>query len=489
MLSEEALIVLVALGACGLLALGVAELLWPTRRLPPPPRARPSTADVVAASAPAPAIEPANLGEPAATRPPGDVAAPSTVARRRARVHRTNALSRHGLESGRRPYGRRAAPAPAVTRTAASTETAPAPREESVVERCFALHQDGRHTEAVTLAAAAMEGADGDVRPSDPQAVAALWSVVARARQALGQPAEARAALESAVAAAPIADRTTYQRQLAILAEGVARGFLAEASRHPRLESEARLVAIGRATIWAECATTAMPADPALADLAAGAQAMLWPAYERTVVALVRRQDFRAARRLLREALADPRFPTERLEAFRALFSTTFSGEIGQLTAQAMRSVQEGRETDALAALRRVESLLQTLSDEALSPERREEVDRRLAWGYVKLGERRLSTGEHEEALEPLFRALAYEVDPERRQESHALLVRALEGVTDSRAIDVRALARAGDHEAARSHCDALRALLHGATDRGVAPGDVAASFAKVQRLFESLER
>jgi DNA-binding SARP family transcriptional activator len=61
--------------------------------------------------------------------------------------------------------------------------------------------------------------------------------------------------------------------------------------------------------------------------------------------------------------------------------------------------------------------------------------------------------------------------------------------VTDSRAIDVRALARAGDHEAARSHCDALRALLHGATDRGVAPGDVAASFAKVQRLFESLER
>jgi hypothetical protein len=488
MLSEEALIVLVALGACGLLALGVAELLWPTRRLPPPPRARTPTAEPAAAAS-GPLVESGDGEGPAATGPPGDAAAPSPVALRRPRVRRTSALSRHGLESGRSPYARRPAPEPAVALTATSTEIAAAPREESVVERCFALHQGGRDAEAVALASAAMEGADGDLRPADPQATAALWSVVARARQALGQPAEARTALESAVAAAPVAERTTYQRQLAVLAEGVARGFLAEASRHPRPESEERLVAIGRATTWAECATTAMPADAALADLAAGAQAMLWPAYERTVVGLVRRQDFRAARRLLREALADPRFPAERLEAFRALFSTTFSGEIGQLTAQAIRSVQEGRETDALGALHRVESLLETLSDEALSPERREEVDRRLAWGYGKLGERRLGAGEHEGALEPLLRALAYEADPERRQETHVLLVRALEGVTDSRAIDVRALAKAGDLEAARSHCDALRALLQGATDRGVAPGDVAASFTKVQRLFESLAR
>ena len=72
LLSEEALIVLAAFGACGLLVLGVVELLWPARprhpvrRLPPPVLHTP-------------------------------------------RPHRTSALVRHTLEAGRSPYRRRAA--------------------------------------------------------------------------------------------------------------------------------------------------------------------------------------------------------------------------------------------------------------------------------------------------------------------------------------------------------------------------------------------
>jgi hypothetical protein len=232
-----------------------------------------------------------------------------------------------------------------------------------------------------------------------------------------------------------------------------------------------------------------MATDPALAELAAGANAMLWPAWERTVMALVQRQDYRAARRLLREALADLGFPPGRAETFRGLFSGTFSGEIGQLTAQAIRSVQDAREADALSALERAESLLGTLSDGALPPKRREEVDRRLWWGYRALGERRVQAGDCEAALEPLFHALGYDVGPERREETRALLLRALDGVADARALAVRELADAGDREAAVVQCDKLWALLRGAGDRGLTRTELAGVHGKVQRLFESLGR
>src|SRR6185503_7845871 len=171
-------------------------------------------------------------------------------------------------------------------------------------------------------------------------------------------------------------------------------------------------------------------------------------------------------------------FPAALAETFKDLFSGTFSGEIGQLTAQAIRSMQEARESDALASLQRAE---------ALPPSRREEVDRRLWWGYNKLGAWRVEAGQHESALEPLFHALTYDVGPARRQETVALLARALDGVTDDRALTVRELADAGDREAALVQCDKLWALLRSAAEMGVGQTELASTFAKVQRLFESL--
>jgi len=480
MLSEEALIVAVAFAACGLLVLGVLELLWPTR----PRRARrerPHATVPSALAAVPPGPEPPAIVEAAVTFGLAPVAVPPPVMAHAGRVHRTSALTRHQLERGRSPYVRRASVLPAAGEAAAARGANP------VVERCFALHQARRDAEVVVLGMAALQGLDSAVRPDDPQTTAALWSVIALARQALGEDAEARAALESAIAAATPADRPAYQRQLAALADGVAGGLLAEADRHSGPQSEERLAAIQSAVTWLRGGVAAMPTDGRLADLAASAEAMLWSAYERTVMAFVQRQDFRAARRLLREALADPQFPAARIEAFRELFSGTFSGEIGQLTAQAIRSVQDAREVDALAALQRAESLMGTLSDEALSPKRREEVDRRLWWGYSKLGERRVACGEYETALEPLFHAFGYDVGPERHQETRALLVRALDGVADTRAPDIREQADAGDHEAAIVHCDRLWALLRSATERGLTAADVAAASTKVQRLFESL--
>jgi tetratricopeptide (TPR) repeat protein len=484
MLSEEALIVLTAFGACGLLALGVAELLWPTRRRHHPPPSRHTTG---AASAEPPAAEPAPpigaVDTVEAFVPARRVrVAAGVVAAARPRGHRTSAEVRHGLLPGGSPYVRRAA-APEAVSGAATAD----PQEDSVVERCFALHQARRHREAVTVGLATL--GDPGSRPSDAHATAALWSVVALARQAMGEEAAAREALESAIAIAPDADRPTYQRQLATLADGLARGLLAEVDGHARPESEECLATVRRAAAWAECAAAALPGDDALAELATTSQATVWSACERTIGALVQRQEFRPARRLLREALADPRFPAERVATFRELFSATYSGEIGQLTAQGLRSVQDGREVEALRALRRAETLLVTLNDEALSPQRREEVGRRLSWGYARLGERRVDAGEHEAALEPLFQALSYEADPERRRETRGLLGRALDRVTDARTLGIRALTESGNRDTALAHCDALRALLDGALTRGLTENDMAASLTKVNALIDTLRR
>jgi tetratricopeptide (TPR) repeat protein len=448
MLSEEALIVIAAFGACGLLALGVLELVWPTRPRHPVRVRRP-----VPARRPLPA------------RSPG--------------VHRIGALDGHGLTAARSPDVRPAPvplPAEAAIPVAALPdppvpvlESVGAPSVGSVVDECFALQQAGRYAEVVELATAALHAADETLRPSDAHGTAALWSVVALAHQGLGEDAEARTALEAAVAAAPAADRPTYQRQLGALADGVARRLLAEAEQHPRGESEECLQAIRAATEWLDYGVAAMPSDAALVELSLQAQDTLWRAHERAVLALLQRQDFRAARRLLRDALADPRFPTPRVEAFRDMFTGTFSGEIGQLTAQAIRSVQDAREADALRALQRAETLLATLDDEALSAKRREEVDRRLWWVYSRLGERRAGAGDFEAALGPLVHALGYDVGAERRDETRCLLERALDGCPD--------------REAATVYCDKLWARVHGAI------GTRAGAIGPTTRLLEPQER
>src|SRR5207237_6766352 len=169
--------------------------------------------------------------------------------------------------------------------------------------------------------------------------------------------------------------------------------LVAAAGAHVAPEAEGRVRDLRAALAWLERVREVAPDDGDLRELATTAEMRLWPAYEQVVMALVQRQEFREARRVLREALEDPRVPATRAETFRELLSGTFSGEIGQLTAQAIRSMQEARETEALVALERAERLLESVHDEALPPKRREEVDHRLWWTYNKLGRRRVDAG------------------------------------------------------------------------------------------------
>src|SRR6266850_236158 len=455
MLTEEALIVLAAFGACGLLILGVLELLWPTRprhavplRRPDVPRvARPHrqsaltrhsrdrSTPYVRRQAPlapspvplaplAPSVRPVAASAESVADAPLETLAAESAALAPAAVEAA-AIEPVTLEPAvsvepvviasatATPPSEDAGPplAAAPPRDAASDIELPA-ESESVVEICFALYQEQRYAEVIDRGADALTAGPDGWPLTDPQEKAALWSVVALARQGIGEDTQARTALENAIAEAPDSDRPTYQRQLASLAESVAQGLMAEAQRHASPDSEDCLGMIRSAVAWLERGATAAPADRGLTELTDDAHAMLWPAWQRTVMALAQRQEFRTARRLLREALADPSFPAGRAETFTELFSGTFSGEIGQLTAQAIRSMQDARESDALASLQRAETLLDTLNAETLPPSRREEVDRRLWWGYNKLGNRRVEAGQHEEALEPLFHALGYEVGP-----------------------------------------------------------------------------
>jgi tetratricopeptide (TPR) repeat protein len=464
MLSEEALILLAALGACGLLVLGVIDLMRPARR----------------GRQHAPVHNRA-AGHPRHARPGSpapDEAPPPPVRRRRPEAE--VAPGAGVAESTPAPASGAPAPAPVLPIIPEGLEPA------SVVEACFALYQEQRYDEVVSRGMAALTQAGAPDDGAHAQEIAALWSVIALARQAQGDDIAARGALEAAIAAAPEADRATYRHQLSALALHVAHGLMASAAG----DSEARLDALRAAVAWVDAGLAATPVDASLRELRPSVLDALWPAYERVVFALVQRQDFRAARRLLREAMEHGEFPTARADTFHELLSGTFSGEIGQLTAHAIRSMQDARESEALAALERADELLGRLADEALPPKRREEVDRRLWWGYNKLGARRVEAGEFEEALEPLFHALRFPtVGPERQAETRATLVRALIGATDARALAIEELADAGDLTAAAEQRDELVRLLRTASAHGITEQQLSTAVARVERLSDALGR
>jgi len=504
-LTEEALIVLAALVACGLVLLGVLELLWPTRPKHPVRRRVRVPAHNRAHSHPrhGRSARPATVERSPYTRRQAPRSAPVTPLRASpapgdvsdANVTPPPAVplvAASPIAEPVAPSPPPAAPPPAVRvpEPAMAAEGELTIEDGAIVDACFTLYQEHRYDEVIALGMASLTEGGPSHGEGRAQETAALWSIIALAKQGLGDDLGARAALEAAIETAPAADRLTYRHQLASLALHVANGLLATAAGHAAKDSEQRLDALRATVAWLDGGLAAAPDDVALRDLRTTALAALWPSYEQVVMGMVQQQEFRAARRLLREALDHAEFPAGRGEAFRELLSGTFSGEIGQLTAQAIRSMQEARESEALTALQRADELLGRLADEALPPKRREEVDRRLWWGYTKLGARRIEAGEFEQALEPLFHALRFAgVGPERQAETRALLVRGVEGVVDTRSLAIQQLAAEGDREAVVVETNKLWTLLSNATAQGVDEEALSAAFKRVHRLFEGLGR
>jgi hypothetical protein len=161
---------------------------------------------------------------------------------------------------------------------------------------------------------------------------------------------------------------------------------------------------------------------------------------------------------------------------------------VGQLTAQAIRSLQEAREADALESLQRAEDLLATIPGEALPAKRREEVDQRLWWAYTELGKRRLTAGDAEKALAPLRHALGFDaIGPDRQTETRTTLVQALEGVTTARTRSIRRLAEGGQRPVAVARVEDLRALLQGYAELGLTEDELSAPTAQIRHLCAEL--
>jgi len=379
------------------------------------------------------------------------------------------------------------APEPAQAPAGAPDASPPAPAfDPLLVETCFSLYQEGHYDELFTLADDVMRRLrSARLSGEGSRSAAALWSVVGLAKQALGDDEGARFALEAALEIAPADERDTYRQHVAALALSTAQSWLARAHSH---ETDDRVGAIRAGLAWIDRGLAAVAWDSRLRDLRQTACGTLWPACEQAALTLLQRQEFGAARRLLRQTLDDPECPPAHAEIFREMLTGTFGSEIGQLTAQAIRSMQEARESEALAALRRAEELLDTVPAEALPPKRREEVDQRLWWGYTKLGMRRVESGEYEDALDPLIHALRYgEIGPDRQAETRSALARALEGVADVRALAIRQLADGGQGDEAVLRAEQLRELVRSCGALGLTEEELSAPRAKAERLCAEL--
>ena len=510
MLTEETLIMFGALVALGLVFLGTLALLWPSRGTPdaasgePRQRWRSSHPRHAAGARErylkrAKASEATPIGRPQSTQTvaPARVTATPVTAAPVSPVSIAPTRPTPAPVSPTPTTSAPVTPAPVSPTSVGPAPVSPTPTTSAPVtptallDYCLELYQQHRHADVVETASAALAtDAPAERRPAGAHESAALWSILGLAQQGLGDHAAARAALDTAIATAPDVERPKYQRQLVALALAAARDLMAAAGAPAAPDSDGRVSSLRDALVWLARGRAAAPDDAELRELTATAETRLWPAYEQLVLALSQRQEFRAARGILREALERPGVPPARAETFRELFSGTFSGEIGQLTAQAIRSIQEARESEALSALERAERLLESVHDEALPPKRREEVDRRLWWSYDKLGRRRVDAGAFEEAIEPLVRALRLAATaPDRQAETRGALVRAFEGWTESAALAIREVAGAGDGEAALVRSDKLWTRLRAALHEGLTEQDLGVAFARVRRLFEEIGR
>jgi hypothetical protein len=507
MLTEEALILLATLGASGLLVLGAVELAWPSTprrparraRVAPPafyeppviaPRAVVEPPPVVEAVevvvADAPAIEPPPPPAPTVVVPPPPL-------RRAGRPGRAARDWRRGSSPVPPvPAVDLDPPSPVMSEIAASVigepapvADAPEPRPQVLpIDTCLAMYQDGRFSEVVSLGSAALEVHARMAVVSDrTHEAAALLDLVGLSKLALGDRDGARTAFCAAIRDAELSARSTSIEHLVALVQSVA----SSAGDATDGETDAvRLRELRACLVALEDALAAAPGDEGLVTAQATVRDALSPACERLVARVVSGEGDDQARDLVVETLADDAMPVAWRERLREQLAAASSAEIGHLTAQAIRSVQDGKDGEALEALERAERLAASLPIGAVADERREEFERRLWWGYTKVGMRRIEIRSFDGAVEPLFHALQLGgIDEERLGETRLALVRALDGVVDARAPAIQQLG--GD--TARIEIEKLTALVRSAIARGLGEDDLGEVLAKVTHLGQGLSQ
>ena len=204
---------------------------------------------------------------------------------------------------------------------------------------------------------------------------------------------------------------------------------------------------------------------------------------EREAAALCARREYTRALGLVQEVLASDAPAAGPLETLREILWISVTGEIGRLVGEALEAGSEG--LDALATLARAEAVAREVSGEVLGAGRQEDLNRRLWWGYTKLGAQRAEAGDFESALQALSHALRLASgDPERQGQTRRSLSRALDGAADRAEEDVKRFLEKGDRSAAEACGSAMSEAVDRALADGLAPEEVVGVIAKRRDLM-----
>jgi hypothetical protein len=441
--------------------------------LPTVARAMPETSAAAIAS-----FVPSAIGASAETiaAPPSGVSEPTTAEPERIVVDEPVAPLGPSEEPvipavpARPPRERRRAAAPDAGRTVLPIET------------CQAMYDEHRYTEVVSLGSAALEVHARMAAVSHrPDEASALQDLVGLARQELGDREGARAAFTAAITSATVAARPAYVRHLLTLVRGVVDGVNVKDDDAVRVrELRACLAAIASALDVA-------PGDESLSRARQAVLEAVGRICDRLVPFALDEDGDAAARDLLLDVAGDARMAGRWHDRLRERLAAGSSAEVGQLTVLAVRALQEGRDEEALQALERAERLAAALTGGPEADERREELERRLWWGYTKLGLRRLESRSFDAALDPLFRALRLgRVDNDRLAETRGALMRALDGVAEHAlpAIKVR---RDTDPAAAAQDSARLASALQAWTTHHLTEQDLGEAHERITVITEML--
>src|SRR5947207_2483587 len=205
-------------------------------------------------------------------------------------------------------------------------------------------------TKAAIQRLAQTASAPREAETAEPSAgaSAALLDLVGLSKQELGDRDGARMAFRAAIRRAAPHVRATYVRHLLAVVRRVADlDLTSEDSDATRLrELRGCMAAL-------DDALSMVPGDEGVRATQAMVRDALSPACERLVARVVSGDEDQEARELVLETLTDHAMPTAWREGLREQLTSVSSAEIGQLTAQAMRSVQDGNDAHALEALER----------------------------------------------------------------------------------------------------------------------------------------
>jgi tetratricopeptide (TPR) repeat protein len=464
---EDALILLLAAAAGVLLFLGLAQAL--DDRPPPAPTRRRRAVPAQRAAPGRPRPEPV----PAPAGPQAVIEAQPAAAGRDA------AASAAAV----------AAPEPAAADL--EPELPPGPPgapEMALLEACVTLYQQAKYRELLAATGPYLRTTE------DPQqeqrvshALTALWSLAAVAHEAQGRHSDARACFQAALRTAPAGPWEACPPRIAGLAVPIARRLLETAERAAEGAPE-RIAAPRLARVWLGWRLSAMPEDRGPAALLEHASEMGSEGYWEVAAAMIRRQDFGDARRLIEEGRRSGALEPERADALLSLLSGSLAEEIARLTAPAIRG--SAPENQAVVALETAQAMLGPVEESGLPREQYLAMARRVWRGYAKLGLRRLRAGNLEAALETLFHALGMkQIDGRRQRLVRDALVRALEGLTEQAGETVGRLLRAGRWQGAHEEVQHLALQLGRAREEGVSREELSLASTRVRQLMERLEQ